>query len=428
MTRSPKTLQVINRCRSCDGERLVSVLDLGRQPLANALLESPRRKEAAYPLSISYCGDCSLVQLDQTIDPAKLFSRYVWVTGTSTTASRFADRFCDELLRRSGVAKGSFVLEAASNDGTFLRPFLRRGLRVLGVDPARNIVALANKAGVPSHCAFFGEKVARGLARTRGPAQLVFARNVLPHVEDPHDFIEGLRAALEPEGVLAIEVHHAKVILEGLHYDSIYHEHLCYFTLKSLERLLNRHGLFAFDLSTSPISGGSIVVYARRRLVAPSRALRALRDQEERAGTNRLASWRLFAKRAFSHRRGLIEAVKRLGRGGRRVVGWGASARSSTMLNFCRIDHRLLAEIADMNPLKQGLHTAGTLIPIRAPEEVLARDPAGVLLLAWNFTDEIVGLLRGFKSKADLLLPLPGAPRILRESAWSRRSLKKSYS
>ncbi|MEK7090180.1 MAG: methyltransferase domain-containing protein, partial [Patescibacteria group bacterium] len=227
------------KCRVCGG-RVKTFFDLGRQPLANSLLENPRQSEKKYPLALNHCSYCGSVQLNYTVNPKTLFSKYVWVTGTSSTARSFSNVFYKELARRTPDSRKNYVLEVASNDGTFLLPFSKRGYRVIGLDPAANIAKIAEKNGVPTKVAFWGPKAAKKILNERGPARIIFARNVLAHVANLQDFVKGLALCLHEDGVLAIEVHYAAKILKELQYDSIYHEHLCYFTFGPLERLLKQ--------------------------------------------------------------------------------------------------------------------------------------------------------------------------------------------
>ena len=365
-------MELITSCRVCSGKNIVGFFDLGKQPLANSLLDSPSDQEEKYPLSLSYCKDCSLVQLDATIPPEVLFKKYVWVTGTSKVAHEHAEFFLKELVARVEDLRAGYVLEVASNDGTFLIPFMREGFKVLGVDPAENIAKMANDQGIPTEAIFWGAKTADEVVSRHGKAQMVFARNVLPHVADTRGFVEGLSKSVTDNGTVAIEAHYAKTILDELHYDSIYHEHLCYFTLKSLERLLNDFGLYIFDIAKSPISGGSMIVYAKKTKTAESDALNAFRSEEKASGCNGQASWEAFAKRSFEHRDKLLALLNDAKTKNMKVVGWGASARSSTMLNFCGITTNELPVIIDLNPLKQGKYTAGTHIPIKGSDEAMA--------------------------------------------------------
>ncbi|MEK7076951.1 MAG: class I SAM-dependent methyltransferase, partial [Patescibacteria group bacterium] len=321
----------IKNCRICGNYDLKQFFDLGTQPPPDILLKRKDDVEEKYPLSLVLCPDCRLVQLDYTVSPEKLFSHYVWVTGTARGTREYAERFCKEVAERVKIPKDGYVLEVASNDGTFLKPFIRAGYAVLGVDPAKNLAEAAEREGIPTKAVFWGTKEAKKVRNERGPAHVIFARNVLPHVANTVDFVRGLRECLHDQGVLVIEAHYAKIILDELHYDSIYHEHLCYFTLKSLERLLEDAGLYIFDIMKSPISGGSIVVYVRKNKGGENPALAEYRAQEEREKINELASWKTFAEKAKKHRDVFLGTLRDIASKGGSLIGWGASARSSTL-------------------------------------------------------------------------------------------------
>jgi len=403
----------ITSCRVCKGESIKTFFDLGRQPLANSPLKSPDEKEKFYPLSLSWCSDCNLVQLNQIIEPKELFSKYIWVTATSETARKFSETFYQELVSRSNQGKKGYVLEVGSNDGTFLIPFIRSGYRVLGIDPAKNIVKLAEKNGVPTKCCFFGRQAAEELVKEKGLAKIIFARNVLPHVANTRDFVDGLQFCLGDQGVLAIEIHYAKKIPEELQYDSIYHEHLCYFTFKTLERLLNDFNFYVFDIKESPISGGSIIVYLKKHKTEENPIVQQYRNKEKGNKINDFDTWKSFAQKAISHRKKLLNILHNASRGGEMIVGYGASARSSTLLNFCGIDSNIISIIADQNPLKQNLFTAGTHIQIKRPEEIMRQNPKYILILAWNFADEIIKILKNkFNYRGSVIIPLPNDPFI----------------
>lgn len=412
-------MEKITSCRVCKSKDIKTFFDLGCQPLANSLPKNLNEKENFYPLSLSWCQKCNLVQLNQTISPKELFSKYIWVTATSKTAREFSETFYQELISRCQKRKDGkegYVLEIASNDGTFLLPFIHAGHKVLGIDPAENIVKMAQANGVPTKCCFFGAEPAKKILEEYGSAQIIFARNVLPHVANTRDFVENLSICLAEEGTLAIEVHYAKKILEELHYDSIYHEHLCYFTFKSLERLLNDFDLYVFDILESPISGGSLIIYARKHKVIETAVVKAYRNQERKDKINNFESWKNFADRAFSHRKKLLDILHNVSKGGGMIAGYGASARSSTLLNFCGINSKHLLMIADQNPLKQNLFTAGTHIQIKSPEEVMRQNPKYVLILAWNFAEEIIKNLKNkFNYKGGVIIPLPSTPYLKKE-------------
>lgn len=365
------------------------------------------------PLSICRCNDCGTVQLTETVKPEYLFRNYVWVTGTSATARDYSRRFVEESVRRCG-ASPLFVVEVASNDGTFLRQFQEQGHRVLGVDPAENIARIANEQGIATWAEFFDRKTAGNIVRRHGHADFVFARNVLPHVEHVHDVVSGMGHCLSAEGTGGIEFHYAKCIVDGLHYDSIYHEHLFYFSIRSLVYLLEQHGLRAFDLIESPISGGSIVLYFSKDQRARSEAFTLKLEAEDQCGLGLAERWERFARECFAHRDRLAAIINEEKARGSTIAGYGASARSSTLLNFCGIDDRHLACIADQNPLKHDKYTAGTNVLIVPPEVAFARTPAAVLLLAWNFKDELLALLKGrYQFHGKVIIPLPNDPEVV---------------
>lgn len=403
----------VEHCRICGSSAIEPVLDLGAQPPANSLRKSRNEALPAVPLEICRCAGCGTVQLTETVSPEYLFNNYVWVTGTSQGAQDYSHSFCGHLASRSRQGR-LFVLEVASNDGTFLRRFLDRGDKVLGVDPARNIAAMAEQAGVPTIADFFGTALARKIVSRHGPADAVFARNVIPHVADASDVVGGMAHCLADDGTGAIEFHRADVILADLHYDSIYHEHLFYHSLHSLGRLLERSGLKPFDVTESPISGGSLVVYFSKAQRAQSGALRKMLERERSLGIGEARPWREFAERCARHRLALRSLVELKRAGGKRLIGYGASARSSTLLNYCGIDHRQLEMVADRNPLKHDRLTPGTDIPIVAPERAFASSPDGVLLLAWNFREEILAQIRAHHGwHGEVIVPLPGDPVVV---------------
>jgi SAM-dependent methyltransferase len=264
--------EALHACRLCGSSNIDLVLDATSQPPANSLRKPSDPAPPCIPLVLCRCASCGTLQLSETVDPEYLFSHYVWVTGTSAAAHGYAREFANNILSRATEGSQK-VLEVASNDGTFLRPFLSLGHAVVGVDPAANIAETANQAGILTYPSFFGAATSGTVVEKHGRFDVVFARNVLPHVKDPNDVVAGMVAALTPGGLLAIEFHRADTILAELHYDSIYHEHLFYHSLASIERLTGPHGLHVFDITLSPISGGSYVAYFSREPRAPSAAL-----------------------------------------------------------------------------------------------------------------------------------------------------------
>lgn len=401
----------IKECRICTSKELHDILNLGSQPPANSLRKKTDQSLPSVPLKLVQCSHCSAVQLTATVDPAYLFSQYVWVTSTSATARKYSEFFCEELLKRAAV-KAPFVVEVASNDGTFLKAFKEQGCSVLGVDPARNIAEKANSIGIPTLAEFFDRTVARKILAGHGRPNVVMARNVIPHVKEIHSIVEGLSAMIDSGGMVVIEFHYAKAIVEELHYDSIYHEHLFYFSIKSLGKLFEQYGLFPFDVFSSPISGGSLVLFFSTAKKEQSFSLRELIETEKKDGLNQLSKWQEFGIESKKHANALKKTVSDYAKKGK-LASYGASARSSTLLNFAGISNQDIDFVIDCSPIKQGLLTPGTDIPIVSYEEGLGKlHGKDLLLLAWNFEEEIVQNLRLSGFRGDIIVPLPNKVHI----------------
>jgi len=412
-----KLLEVISKpissCRLCGSSDLDLILDLGTQPPANSLRASCEELLESIPLAICRCQQCTTVQLTETVAPEHLFRDYVWVTGTSQTARNYSQTFFDHVAQRCG-RDPLFVVEVASNDGTFLQRFRERGHRVLGVDPAQNLARVAEADGIPTMSEFFGLEIGRRVTQLHGHADVVIARNVLPHVPEPNDVVAGIAHCLKSDGIGAIEFHWVDKILSELHYDSIYHEHFFYHSLHSIDQLLKRHRLTLFDVTESPISGGSLVAYFSKTSRQTSSALTEKLAWELDRGLASLETWREFAMRSLEHRLQMKEMIESEIKIGKRLIGYGASARSSTLLNFCGLGNRHLVCIADQSPLKHDRYTPGTDVLVVSPERALAERPDTIVLLAWNFKDEILQRLSDVGFHGNVIVPLPNRPQVLR--------------
>lgn len=397
----------IFQCRLCNSKKLQNILDLGNQPPANSLRKNLSETLENVPLSICRCAKCTTVQLNETIEPEYLFSNYLWVTGTSKSAREYSKKFAQGILSKFVNPINLFVVEVASNDGTFLKCFKELEHKTLGVDPAKNLVSEANKNGIKTLPEFFNSKVSKQIIKENGYADIVFARNVIPHVPDPNDVVSGMSNLLSSEGVGAIEFHSVDKIVKELHYDSIYHEHFFYHSLHTISNLLDLHNLHLFDVSESPISGGSLVAYFSKNIRDKTDSLYQKLKWEIDHGLNSIEVWHKFAKQSIEHGKKLKLLIESEISHNRKLIGYGASARSSTLLNFCNINNNHLSCIADQNELKHGTYTPGTDILIISPEEALKKKPDTIVILAWNFKDEIVKDLkqRGFSGK--VILPLP---------------------
>ena len=405
------TYCTIDKCRLCNEDHVDVVLDLGFQPPANSLYNFDDKLPGVVPLRLGRCRSCTTIQLLETVNPHQLFSKYVWLTQTSATAVRYAEVFADR-VHLLGKGNGMSILEVGSNDGTFLKALSKRGHTVLGVDPATNIGDVARSSGVPTVSEFFNVELARRLISEYGSFDIVIARNVLPHVSDLHSVMSGIRESLRPGGVAVFEFHRADLIMKELHYDSIYHEHLYLHSLRSIENIANRNGLFAYDVAESPISGGSFVVFLSNKGSIETSSLRAARADESFAGVDSLVEWQNFAESVKSHIQSFRDIVLGYSVSRKRIVGFGASARSSTLLNAAGINNSHIDVIADNNEWKQGLLTPGSSIKIVSPAEAFQIQPDLVILLAWNFRSELMTQIRELGFHGDVVVPLPGMPHI----------------
>ena len=403
-----KTIQF---CRICNSSKLIEILNLGKQAPANSLYKSTDERPPDVPLRLIFCDNCTTVQLGEDVDPDYLFSQYLWVTGTSKTAEKYSYKFAKKALDKLDNLKNNvpYVVEIASNDGTFLRRFIEKGCNILGIDPAKNIAKDASNNGVPTIPKFFNVNLAKKLIEKDGQADIIFARNVIPHVKDIHPVIEGISTFLKEDGVGIIEFHNVGLVLDELHYDYIYHEHLFYFSLKTINGLLHMHDLYIYDLMYSPISGGSWVVYFSKNKKPKSKKLLEIEKKELYNQLNKFSRWKEFSDSVLSHADRIKEVVFNKGK---KIPAYGASARSSTLLNFCGINSEHISVIIDKNPLKEGLYTAGSNIPIVSfqdgQDEIKKSNQ--ILLLAWNFKDEIISELRKVGFKGQFIIPLPGNP------------------
>jgi len=405
--------ETIECCRICGSDNIEEVLDLGEQPPANSLYRSDEKRPPDVPLRLMYCQKCSTVQLGEDVDPEYLFGEYLWVTGTSATAEQYSHEFAKKALSQVvDQNKSPYIVEIASNDGTFLKRFIEKGCKVLGIDPAKNIAEFAVKNGIPTKADFFTLDLAERLVEKEGKADIVFARNVIPHVKEIHSVIGGINTLINEGGVGIIEVHNAGLILEELHYDYIYHEHLFYYTLKTISGLIERYGLHVFDVMLSPISGGSWVIYFSKNKKEKTKELIKHEKKELENNINSYHRWVEFSDQVTVHSEKLKKMVMQ---SDKKIPAYGASARSSTLLNFCGITNKHISVVIDKNPMKNGLMTAGSNIPVVSFEDGLKeiKSSEKILLLAWNFQDEIVQELReaGFSGK--FIIPLPGDPYTL---------------
>jgi SAM-dependent methyltransferase len=382
-------------CLFCRTPLRFTFVDLGMSPLCESYVpaEKANEMEPFYPLHAYVCEKCFLVQLQEYVSPQAIFSEYAYFSSYAESWVEHMRRYADMATERLGLGKGSFVVEVASNDGYLLQHFVRKGIPVLGIEPAANVAKVAVEKGVPTLVDFFGEKTAQRLAAEGRRADLVCGANVLAQVPDPNDFVKGLKILTKPGGAVTIEFPHLVRLMAENQFDTIYHEHFSYFSFLAAEALFAAHELTLFDVEEIPTHGGSLRIWARHaedRTKPVTERARALRQREVDAGLLRLETYASFGEQVKETKRKLLEFLIGAKRAGKRIAGYGAPGKGNTLLNYCGIRGDFIDFTVDRNPYKQGKLLPGTHIPIFAPEKIAEERPDYVLVLPWNFKDEIV--------------------------------------
>ncbi|MEK7583047.1 MAG: class I SAM-dependent methyltransferase [Patescibacteria group bacterium] len=376
-------------CRACNSPDLVSVLNLGAQPPANAFLRlEDFAHERAFPLEVFFCRSCTLLQLCDIVSPELLFRDYVYVSSTSPIFQGHFHRYADWLMERY-VRNGDLVVDIGSNDGILLKPLKERGAKVLGVDPATGIAQRATGGGIPTLPHFFTQVVAGAIKRRLGEARVITANNMFAHTDATVDVLAGIHELLAPDGVFVVEVAYLGDFLSAGFFDTVYHEHVAYYSVRSLEELVSRAGFHVIDVEHVPTHGGSIratMSTQRKRQLSVDYFLK----NEEAAGLYREATYHAFAERVAQQKRRLVGELTSLKKRGMRIAGYGAPAKGNTLLNYAGINSTMLAYVVDDSPYKQGLYTPGSHIPVVPFEHLLRHRPDYLLLLAWNFADAIM--------------------------------------
>jgi hypothetical protein len=403
----------VSRCRFCGAGLHSTFVDLGMSPLCESYLRHDQlnQMEPFYPLHVRVCDKCYLVQLEEYVSAQDIFTEYAYFSSYSESWLEHARQYCHDMIERFGFGSKSFVVELASNDGYLLRNFVARGIPCLGIEPAANVAEAAIRQGVPTRVAFFGRALAGQLVSEGTQADLLLGNNVLAQVPDLNDFVAGMHTLLKPGGVITVEFPHLLQLIRQNQFDTIYHEHFSYFSFLTAEAIFAAHDLVLFDVEELPTHGGSLRVYGRHQGDASkpvTERVDALRTREINEGFTRIESYGQFAKKVEETKRKLLEFLIHARQQGRSIVGYGAPGKGNTLLNYCGIRTDFLDYTVDRNPYKHRKFTPGTHIPIHPPDTIFETKPDYVLILPWNFKDEIVQQMAEIRTwGGKFVVPIP---------------------
>ena len=392
---SAQETEVALSCRFCDAPLTRTFVNLGMSPLCQTQIQRQNLNcyEPFYPLHAYVCDDCHLVQLDEFVAPDEIFSdQYPYFSSFSDSWVEHARRYCNHMQSDHGIETSDFVVELASNDGYLLQHFANAGISVLGIEPTANTAEAARKKGIETDVAFFGVETAERVRKEKGRADLIVGNNVLAHVPDIRDFVDGMKRLLADDGIVTMEFPHLLNLIEKIQFDTIYHEHFSYLSLLTVQRIFAHFELKIFDVAEIPTHGGSLRIYAcheqdERKTV--NQRVHALMEREIEFGLESPATYEAFANRVYAIKRDILTFLITAKNDGRSVSGYGAPGKGNTLLNFCGIGTDLLDYTVDRSPHKFGTWTPGTRIPIYHPDHIRTTQPDYLFVLPWNLIDEI---------------------------------------
>jgi hypothetical protein len=407
-------MQKIHQCRACPSKNLITILDLGVTPLANSLLTKDQLNETEFtaPLSVVFCQSCGLLQLSCTIPPEKLFRNYPYFSSFSETMLKHARELCLRQIAEHQLDKHSFVVEIASNDGYLLKNYNEAAVPTLGIEPALNIAHIAAQNGIETISEFFNVELAKEIVAKKGKADIVHAHNVLAHVPDINGILQGISLLLKDTGTAVIEAPYAVTMIDKTEFDTIYHEHVFYLTVTALNHLCKHAALVLADVELVKIHGGSLRLFVTKS-GQPSPAVTRMLAEEKRRGFDTASGYQAFANQVDSLKHELVKLLTTLKKANKKIAVYGAAAKGSTLLNFCGLGKDILDFAVDRSTAKQGLFMPGTKLPIYHPAELLKQKPDYVLLLTWNFAEEILEQqIEYTRNGGQFIVPIPN-PKIL---------------
>jgi len=404
----------LQNCRFCSSTLEHTFVDLGMSPVSNAFLkpEHLNRMEPFFPLHAFVCASCLLVQLEQFESPAQIFNdEYAYFSSFSDSWLEHARRYTEAMTQRFGLGPTSFVAEIASNDGYLLQYFVKRGIPVLGIEPAANCAEEARRKGVETLVRFFGVDTATELASAGRKPDLLLGNNVLAHVPNLNDFVEGMKILLSDSGTITMEFPHLLCLMRENQFDTIYHEHFSYFSLLTVAQVFKAHGLRVFDVDRLATHGGSLRIYvchAANARQTEQASVATLLAEERTAGLDRLGTYAAFTEQVKATKRALLEFLIAAKRSGKTIVGYGAPAKGNTLLNYCGVRTDFIDYTVDRSPHKQGMFLPGVHIPVEAPSKIFQTKPDYVLILPWNLKAEVVSQMAGIREWGGrFVVPIP---------------------
>ncbi|MFH1353841.1 MAG: class I SAM-dependent methyltransferase [bacterium] len=404
-------------CRMCGSESLVKIWSFGETPLANSYVYPSKasQTEPKAPLNVYYCQDCHLVQLRDVVDPDIMFTNYLYVSSTSPTFVKHFEDYAHHLIDRFKLDEKSLVVDVGSNDGILLKPLQEKGVQVLGIDPAENVAAIANEKGIETLAEYFTPEMAVGIAQERSKATVIAANNVFAHTDDVDIFVEAVKQLLLPEGAFVFEVQYLGDLMAKNLFDIVYHEHVCYYSVHPLIKFFAKHDMEVFDVERPTVHGGSLRVFVQFRNGPHDRSknLDRILEEEERQGLTGVEAYDKFAERIADNKKKLLAMLQDIKKEGKRIVGYGAPAKATTLCYTFGIDGKVLDYIVDDAEMKQGLLMPGTHIPIVGPGALYGGKPDYCLILAWNFAGPIMENHKRFAERGGrFIIPVP-EPKIV---------------